>query len=52
MFISKLGCPERKETDSLTSKCRFKDPRIHELCLLLLKTGITHNHPVITGNHP
>ena len=35
MFISKLGCPERKETNSLTSKCRFKSPRIHELCYVL-----------------
>ena len=24
MFISKLGCKERKENNSLTSKCRFK----------------------------
>ena len=24
MFISKLGCPERRGNLSLTSKCRFK----------------------------
>ena len=32
MFISKLRCPERKENNSLTSKCRFKTQKIHELC--------------------
>ena len=31
MFISKLESPESGENDSLTSKCRFKMARIHEL---------------------
>ena len=35
MFISKLGCPERKENNSLTSKCRFKTLKIDELCSLM-----------------
>ena len=40
MFISKLGCPERKENNSLTSKCTFKSPRMHELGYALeLKTN-------------
>ena len=39
MFLSKLWCPERKENNSLTSKCRFKNPKIHELPYVLkLKT--------------
>ena len=39
MFPSKLGCPERKENNSLTSKCRFKNPEIHELRYVMeLKT--------------
>ena len=33
MFSSTLGCPERKETNSQTSKCRFKNLKIHELLL-------------------
>ena len=28
-------CPERKENNSLTSKCRFKNPKIHELRYVL-----------------
>ena len=35
MFISKLGSPERQENNSLTSKSRFKTPKIHELCYLM-----------------
>ena len=35
MFISKIMCPERKENSSLTSKCRFKTPKIHELCYVI-----------------
>ena len=35
MFISKLRCPERKEHNTLTSKCRFKTPKIHELCYVM-----------------
>ena len=35
MFISKLGCPERKENNSITSKFRFKTAKIHELCYVL-----------------
>ena len=31
MFISKLRYPERKENNSLTSKCRLKNLKIHEL---------------------
>ena len=39
MFISKLGCPECKENNSITSKFRFKTAKIHELCYVLeLKT--------------
>ena len=30
MFISKLGCAESRENDSLTSKCRFKNLKIHD----------------------
>ena len=35
MFIFKLRCPERKENKSLTSKCRFKTPKINELCYVM-----------------
>ena len=35
MFVSKLRCPERKENNSLTSKCRFKNLKIHELCYVM-----------------
>ena len=39
MFISKLESPEGKGNHSLTSKCRFKNPKIHELYYFLkLKT--------------
>ena len=39
MFISKLRCPEMGGNHSLTSKCRFKNPKIHELRYVLeLKT--------------
>ena len=31
MFISKLECPEIGENHCLTSKCRFINPKIHEL---------------------
>ena len=32
MFISKLGFLGSRGNYSLTSKCRFKNPKIHELC--------------------
>ena len=35
MFISKLESPESRGNHSLTSKCRFKNPKIHELCYVL-----------------
>ena len=35
MFISKLRCPERKENNSITSKCRFITLKIHELCYVM-----------------
>ena len=35
MFISRLGYPERKENNSLTSKCRLKIPEIRELRYVL-----------------
>ena len=39
MFISELGSLERRENHFLTSKCRFKNPKIHELRYVLeLKT--------------
>ena len=39
MFISKLESPKSRVNHSLTSKCRFKNPKIHELCYVLkLKT--------------
>ena len=39
MFISKLESLESRGNHSLTSKCRFKNPNIHELCYVLkLKT--------------
>ena len=39
MFISNLGSPERRSNHSLTFKCRFKNPKIHELPYVLkLKT--------------
>ena len=31
MFISKIGCPESRGNHTLTSKCRFKNPKIDEL---------------------
>ena len=40
MLTSKLGCPKSRENHSLTSKCRFKTPKIHELYYLKeLKNG-------------
>ena len=42
MLTSKLGCPERSGNHSLTSKCRFKNPEIHELCYVPeFKTSLT-----------
>ena len=39
MFISKLESPESRGNHSLTSKCRFKNNKIHELHYILkLKT--------------
>ena len=39
MFISKLGCPEIGGNHPLTSKCRFKNAKIHELRYVMdLKT--------------
>ena len=39
MFISNLGSPERRRNHSLTSKCIFKNPKLHELPYVLkLKT--------------
>ena len=35
MFISKLGYPERRGNHSLTSKCRFKNIKIHDLPYIL-----------------
>ena len=35
MFISKLGCPEIGRNHPLTSKCRFKNAKIHELCYVM-----------------
>ena len=35
MFISKLESPESRGNHSLTSKCRFKNPQIHELCYVM-----------------
>ena len=35
MFISKLGCPEIKGNHPLTSKCRFKNLKIHDLPYVL-----------------
>ena len=35
MFIFKLGCPQRRGNHSLTSKCRFKNPEIHDLRYVL-----------------
>ena len=32
MFISKLGFLGSRGNYSLTSKCRFKNPKIHEVC--------------------
>ena len=31
MFVSKLECPQRRGNHSLTSRCRFKNPKIHNL---------------------
>ena len=43
MFISKLKCQESRGNHSLTSKCRFKNPKIHELCYVLeLKTRASY----------
>ena len=39
MIISKLESPESRGSHSLTSQCRFKSPKVHELCYVLkLKT--------------
>ena len=39
MFISNLESPESRGSHSLTSKCRLKNPKIHELRYVLeLKT--------------
>ena len=39
MFISNFGSPECRRNHSLTSKCIFKNPKIHELPYVLkLKT--------------
>ena len=39
MFISNSGCPECRGNNSLTSKCRFENAKIHELCYVMeLKT--------------
>ena len=35
MFISNLWSLERRGNHSLTSKCRFKNPKIHDLCCAL-----------------
>ena len=35
MFTSKLGCPERRRNRSLSSKCRFKNLKIHQLLFLV-----------------
>ena len=35
MFISNLWSLKRRGNHSLTSKCRFKNPKIHELCYVL-----------------
>ena len=35
MFISKLESPESRGNHSLTSKCIFRNPKIHELCYVL-----------------
>ena len=31
MFICKLGCPKRRGNHSISSKCRFRNPKIHTL---------------------
>ena len=31
VFFSNLGCPQRGGNHSLTSNCRIKNPKIHEL---------------------
>ena len=31
LFVSKLGCKESRGNHSLTSKCRFKNLKIHQL---------------------
>ena len=35
MFISKLESPEIGDNHCLTSKCRLKNPKIHERCYVL-----------------
>ena len=35
MFISKLVCPQLRGNHSLTSKCRFKNHKIHDLHYVL-----------------
>ena len=35
MFNSNLGSPERRGNHSLTFKCRFRNPKIHELRYVL-----------------
>ena len=39
MFISNLGFPEHRRNLSISSKCRFKNAKIHELRYVMeLKT--------------
>ena len=45
MLNSKLGCPESRENHSLTSNCRFKNLKIHELHYVLeVKTCASRVH--------
>ena len=46
MFISKLGCPEIGGIHCLTSKCRFRNPKIDELCYVLEFKAIASCVPV------
>ena len=40
MFIFKLGCRENRGNHSLTSKCRFKNLKIHDLLYDVLHPSV------------
>ena len=50
MFIFKLGCPENRGNYSLTSKCRFKNPKIHDLSLSSKAVSVAFMFPLFLAD--